>query len=585
MLDNAKNFSKVGVSIGYDDAAVSIDLITDDGAKLPTAPFNAVWWNYTDYADPSDDPNVEIVRVTDVTDDTLTIVRAQEDTIATTKNTGGKTYKMIAGLTAKVVNTDLNTTYLNLAQAIPQTVTASPLFSWLTAGRVPYIGAGGLLTDNSALTFATTSGLYVNGNLGLGTVPSTYNNAGNEYILDMSRTFTDATAGAAKQGVRSSITWNPTGSGTISQNVYAFNAYTYTDASEVMDNSGYMYGGYLAGIHKANSTVERMAGMVISAGTWNGASDTTGTINNLYGAYISGLKTASSTINTAYGLRIGGFSATTLYDIYAEDAGAKNYFAGSLGVGSNDPLGKAEIKQAQNTNAATFTNPHLKITASGTTNTTGTTAITLATSTVDNYGVSLAALRAGTGGTPSFSLRLHENSAAGTEMIRVNSTGVGIGMTPSYPLDVNGVARATKLILSDQPSARAYKNATQNIDTGTITKVDFEVESYDNDDEFDLTNDYYVATTAGTYEITSNITFATMNDGDMMEVFVYVGETAKAKTRITAGNSGDHTLNICSIMKLAAEDTVTIRVQHNHGTPVNLAGSEVESNVAIYKLA
>ena len=107
MADNAKNFAKSEVSTGYDASATSVVLATGGGAKMPTAPFNAVWWNATDYSDPSDDPNVEIVRVTNVTTDTLTVTRAQESTSATTKNAGGKTYKVIAGLTANTVNSDL----------------------------------------------------------------------------------------------------------------------------------------------------------------------------------------------------------------------------------------------------------------------------------------------------------------------------------------------------------------------------------------------------------------------------------------------------------------------------------------------
>jgi hypothetical protein len=106
-LDNAKNFAKVTVSQGYDAAATSIVLNSGNGAKLPSVPFNVVWWNSTDYNDPTDDPNVEIVRVTAISTDTLTVTRGQESTSASTKNTANKTYKMIAGLTAKVINSDL----------------------------------------------------------------------------------------------------------------------------------------------------------------------------------------------------------------------------------------------------------------------------------------------------------------------------------------------------------------------------------------------------------------------------------------------------------------------------------------------
>lgn len=105
MISYAKNFAKATVSTTYDDTATSIVLTTGHAARLPTQlPFNVVWWNSTDYGDPSDDPNVEIVRVTAIATDTLTVVRACEGTAASTKNTGSKTYKMIAGLVASQEN-------------------------------------------------------------------------------------------------------------------------------------------------------------------------------------------------------------------------------------------------------------------------------------------------------------------------------------------------------------------------------------------------------------------------------------------------------------------------------------------------
>lgn len=102
-LDSGKNFAKVTVSTGYNAAATSIVLTTGHAARLPAVPFNAVYFNFTDYPDPSDDPNVEIVRVTNISSETLTITRAQESTSASTKNTASKTYKLIAGPTAKLI--------------------------------------------------------------------------------------------------------------------------------------------------------------------------------------------------------------------------------------------------------------------------------------------------------------------------------------------------------------------------------------------------------------------------------------------------------------------------------------------------
>ena len=124
VLDPVKNFAKVTVSTGYDASATSIALSSGQGAKLPApstdGSFNLVWWNSTDYSDPSDDPNVEIVRCTARSTDTLTVTRAQESTSASTKNTAGKTYKIVLAPTKKLVD-DIGTNYVDLSTA--QTIT------------------------------------------------------------------------------------------------------------------------------------------------------------------------------------------------------------------------------------------------------------------------------------------------------------------------------------------------------------------------------------------------------------------------------------------------------------------------------
>jgi hypothetical protein len=125
-LDAAKNFAKANLSTGYDASATSIVLISGGGAKFPAVSFNAVWFNATDYSDPADDPSVEVVRVTGITTDTLTITRAQESTSAVTHNTAGKTYLLVAGPTAKLVT--------DVASITDDTTTNATMYPvWVTA--------------------------------------------------------------------------------------------------------------------------------------------------------------------------------------------------------------------------------------------------------------------------------------------------------------------------------------------------------------------------------------------------------------------------------------------------------------------
>jgi len=107
-FDARKNFAKVTVSTGYDASATSIVLATGHGARLPQpstdGEFNLVWWNNSDYGDPTDDPNREIVRCTARSTDTLTVTRAQEGESAAVKNIAGKTYRMALTITKKVID-------------------------------------------------------------------------------------------------------------------------------------------------------------------------------------------------------------------------------------------------------------------------------------------------------------------------------------------------------------------------------------------------------------------------------------------------------------------------------------------------
>ena len=157
MIDPGVNFGKVRLSTGYDNAAVSVTLQTGDGAKLPTpstdGAFNVVYWNSSDYGDPTDDPNREIVRVTARSGDVLTISRAQEGTSATIKNQNGKSYQMILGVTAKTI-TDLKNALPSLpnwAKETPSgTIDGVNLIYYVT--NIPIAYSGDLILNGQPFT-------------------------------------------------------------------------------------------------------------------------------------------------------------------------------------------------------------------------------------------------------------------------------------------------------------------------------------------------------------------------------------------------------------------------------------------------
>jgi hypothetical protein len=176
-LDSAKNFAKAAVSTGYASGVTSIVLVSGGGAKFPTAPFNATWWNSTDYADPAVDPYAEIIRVTVVSTDTLTITRAQEGTSDGNHNTAGKTYMLVAGPTAKLLTDILGISItgsaatlttpraingVNFDGSAPITVTAAA--GTLTGSTLAAGVTASSLTSVGALTDLTAANIKIAGN-------------------------------------------------------------------------------------------------------------------------------------------------------------------------------------------------------------------------------------------------------------------------------------------------------------------------------------------------------------------------------------------------------------------------------------
>jgi hypothetical protein len=86
-------------------------------------------------------------------------------------------------------------------------------------------------------------------------------------------------------------------------------------------------------------------------------------------------------------------------------------------------------------------------------------------------------------------------TANGVIMANLNSSGANIGF---------------QLASSLAPAFSAYNNATQSISNNTLTKINFQVESFDTNGNFDSTTNYrFTPTVAGYYQINAGLNMAT----------------------------------------------------------------------------
>ena len=99
-MDDYKNlaFGRVLVPPSPPATGTSIELLLGQGQRCPTVPFNATLWPVDEYPEPV---NAEIVRVTARSGDVLTIIRAQEGTVAQAIAAG---YAFSASITKKMID-------------------------------------------------------------------------------------------------------------------------------------------------------------------------------------------------------------------------------------------------------------------------------------------------------------------------------------------------------------------------------------------------------------------------------------------------------------------------------------------------
>lgn len=132
-------------------------------------------------------------------------------------------------------------------------------------------------------------------------------------------------------------------------------------------------------------------------------------------------------------------ATVTALTLDMSEAGRAIFNAGLLSNNTND-IRKAQITSQYDSSS------FLRLHPSATTNSGGYTNMFFGTSTDNNYGVAIGGVREGTDGTPSFAIRMHNDSIVGTKVLTIlNSGNVGIKEgNPSHELTVAGNSIITK---------------------------------------------------------------------------------------------------------------------------------------------
>jgi len=179
VLDQVENFIRVSVAGGHASGDNTISLQSGEASFLPDVnqgKYNLTWWDSENFSLPSEDPNVEIVRVNsiDTTNDTISVTRGQENTSATSKSTGDGEYSLILSPTAKTIE-DIDANKLDASAYSPEADTHTRYSDSEAVSAVESVGdvsfSGGIRVNksihdrniNEDITLSSNEGLVVAG--------------------------------------------------------------------------------------------------------------------------------------------------------------------------------------------------------------------------------------------------------------------------------------------------------------------------------------------------------------------------------------------------------------------------------------
>ncbi|MEM5776842.1 MAG: hypothetical protein QXJ06_00140 [Candidatus Aenigmatarchaeota archaeon] len=155
------------------------------------------------------------------------------------------------------------------------------------------------------------------------------------YLWDSS----SATSGSM-YGLQFIVYGNPTATSSINLRGIEGSARTQSGNSQTF--TGSVIGAQISGQHLGSGNVNQL-GAIWAYPYVNSA----GTVSEASGIYIDYYLSGGGTITNLYGLRISSGTITgtitNRYAIYADDANAKSYFAGSFGIGTKNPVKKLDV--------------------------------------------------------------------------------------------------------------------------------------------------------------------------------------------------------------------------------------------------
>ena len=155
-------------------------------------------------------------------------------------------------------------------------------------------------------------------------------------------------------------------------------------------------------------------------------------------------------------------------------------------------------------------------------------------------------------------LMVATNNGSGVIGFQVKLSNAG---APAQVLHITGPGVAT---IAAQSSCRVFRaTSDQSITANTITKIEFNSETYDNQGEFDSATNYnFTATVAGKYMVNAFATLTATSANDNVNIYIYKNGSAHSDVVQADAKGGTFSIGICDVVTLAVNDTIDIRIRN-----------------------
>lgn len=125
-----------------------------------------------------------------------------------------------------------------------------------------------------------------------------------------------------------------------------------------------------------------------------------------------------------------------------------------------------------------------------------------------------------------------------------------------------------------QSGFKAYRNAYQSLPDNVVTKIQFNAEDYDVQNEYDnVTNYRFTAKKAGLYVFGASVEFRSVTVGDFCVMYMFKNGAYLAVMAYDAAVTEYHQTAGSAADKAAINDYYELFVRHKHGSAVNIGNT------------